>query len=126
MLDLAADEFVHFPLSEGCGRDQGVRTPVDRPEKPDLLRAFADMRCADDGTKLESDRGKLAIAGKIWASLQNLTSVKDVGQGKQNEIFTDLQQPLIASRRNIEVSALIRSSPVATREYLRCSDRSWA
>jgi hypothetical protein len=25
---------------------------VDCPEQPDLLRAFPDMRCADDGTKL--------------------------------------------------------------------------
>jgi hypothetical protein len=46
MLDLAADEFLHFLPQRGNRRTRSAakRNPlVDCPEKPDLLRAFPDI-----------------------------------------------------------------------------------
>ena len=71
-------------LSEGIRTRSAAKrnSLVDCPEKR-FARAFPDMRCADDGTKLGSDRGKLAIAGKILGpTAEPYQCRKDVGQGK--------------------------------------------
>ena len=86
MLDLAVDEFVHFLPQRGiAGRDQRQSAiPWWTVQKSQTC--FVPFQICDALTMAqnqESDRGKLAIAGKIWASTaEPYQCRKDVGQGK--------------------------------------------